>query len=426
MTSIYDIPYEDIKIFLLANNPLYNFNDKDEVYNVASTLLKNKRAKGHTTSIIEWMMAHNLLINKVNIPNYSTYEINKMSKIEINQLAKLLTMRSDNRENIKNILQYLHKLDEENVTLLPDINDIILRKLENLEINEINSGNLKLDDVINLLKTHRNKSLIRKSLYDNMEKIIFHNILNINYDKLDNLKYIGSYLIKLPKYKILEFVKNNEKRLLKNHNIKEINDFLDFLDNEVLDPPGVNLDENIATLTNFLINLVKINEVGLAKQVFDISNKYKFTGQIGIDDYSFIKYLVKLLVYHPENDVNTFGILLGFIREVDFIIDLGEIFRATLYLKPNYVKELINKLLILEKYNLLVTVVNLLAINNYEGSDDVFRLLIPLIKKAIELKDYGLLEKYLKIVDLSIDKKLIKSRTRLLNIDDLMILNKIS
>jgi hypothetical protein len=157
----------------------------------------------------------------------------------------------------------------------------------------------------------------------------------------------------------------------------------------------------------------------------DIANKYAFTGQINHDEYTFNKYLVQTLIYHPENDVNTFNILLGFIQRNDFIINLGSIFRYTLRLKPNYVKELINKLMTLEKYDLVEIVVNRLATNNYQDSGDIYRLLLPLIKKAIQSEDYDLLAKYLKIVDLTIHKNLKKNSYRLLNIDDLMMLNKI-
>ena len=110
MTSVYDIPHQDIEKFVLANNE--NFQNKDEAYDKATILLKDKKSIGHTTSIIEWMIAHNLFINKVDIPNYTIYEIDNMSQDEINELAKLLTMKGRNRENIKNILRYLHKLDE--------------------------------------------------------------------------------------------------------------------------------------------------------------------------------------------------------------------------------------------------------------------------------------------------------------------------
>ena len=109
MTTVYDIPYEDIAIFLLSN--AVNYENEDDAYNKALILLSDKKAIGHTISIIEWMMAHNLLLRNINIPNYTTSEINKLSQTEINKLAKLLKMKGNNIINIKNILKYLYKLD---------------------------------------------------------------------------------------------------------------------------------------------------------------------------------------------------------------------------------------------------------------------------------------------------------------------------
>lgn len=147
MTSIYDIPYEDISIFLKVNNPRYDFDDKDKdtAYTIALTLLKDKNSKGHTTSIVEWMIAHNLLKTKVDIPNYTIYEIDKLSQNQIDKLSKLLTMNGNNIENIKNILRYLHKLDEtinisnnENLTIAGEaIYNIILSNMSNKTLNQM-------------------------------------------------------------------------------------------------------------------------------------------------------------------------------------------------------------------------------------------------------------------------------------------------
>jgi len=117
MTSIHDVPYEDITIFLKANNK--TFKNENDAYDKALILLKDKKAVGHTMSIIEWMIAHNLLKRKIDIAHYTTRKINKMSQSQIDGLAVLLTMQGNNRENIKNILRYLHKLDKLDI-LLPD------------------------------------------------------------------------------------------------------------------------------------------------------------------------------------------------------------------------------------------------------------------------------------------------------------------
>jgi len=280
MTSIYDIPYEDIEEFLLANNSRYDFKNDDEAYNTALILLKDKKSIGHTMSIIEWMMAHNLVMRKINISNYTVQEIDNMSQIKINQLAKLLTMNSNNVDNIKNILRFLHKLDD--VTLLPEINSIILRNLNELEINDINFETLKLNDAINLLKTHHNKALIRKEMYNNIEKIILHNFFNIDFKNFNNLRYINVLTYLLPKYVILELIKYNEKTLLKNHTIEEIDSFLVFFEENERDAVWVDLLKNQKSLGDFLINLIEINECSLVKKVFDIIKKYKFKASINL------------------------------------------------------------------------------------------------------------------------------------------------
>jgi len=143
MTSIYDIPYEDITIFLLANNK--NFNDKNNAYNKMSKLIKNERAIGHTLNIIEWMIAYNLLQNNINIPTYTSYQLDKMSQKHIIELSKLLTLNEPNIDHIKNILRYMNKLDEnininnnQNLTLAGEaIYNIILSNMENKTINKM-------------------------------------------------------------------------------------------------------------------------------------------------------------------------------------------------------------------------------------------------------------------------------------------------
>ena len=270
MTSVHDIPYKDIEEFLKANNK--KFDNENDAYNVALILLKNKKARGHTINIIEWMIAHNLLIRKINISHYSVHEINKMSQVKINKLAKLLTMNGNNIDNIKNILRFLHKLDDEDTLLFSDINFVILQNLNQLEINDINFEILTFGNVMHLLKSHRNKTLIRKLIYDNMERLIFFDLLKINFRKLTSIEYIESILDKIPAFIILEFIKNNNKRFFKYYSIEKLNMLVNFLGE--IQPPQYILIENLSSLGTFLIDLMKIDEIGLAKKVFDTANKY--------------------------------------------------------------------------------------------------------------------------------------------------------
>lgn len=194
MTSIYDIPYEDIEKFLLANNETYK--NEIDAYNKALILLNDKNAIDHSISIIEWLIAHNLLIKKINIPNFTVYQIDNMSQDEIDKLAKLLTMNGNNRSNIKNILKYLGKLDY--LPEHPDIKPQILDKILELKILSSN-----LEEIIHIFK---NNKFLRKFIYDNMEQIITNNDKGESpfFDNPDSIVY---FILKLLKMKELFLVK---------------------------------------------------------------------------------------------------------------------------------------------------------------------------------------------------------------------------
>jgi len=276
MTSIYDIPYEDIQKFLLANNT--NFTNKDDAYNKTLFLLKDKKSKGHTIYIIEWMIAHNLLICKIDIPTYTIYEIDNMTQKEINNLAKLLTMKGNNIENIKNILKFLHKLND--IILDNDIKNIIINNLIRLKLEKIDFETIDVREVINLLKTYNN-NLIRKSIYDNMKTIIFHNILDIDFKQLDDLKYhenltLFNRNIKLSRYLLDDLFFDNIKNLSNNYTELELHEYgfyLDYINNN----EQINIIPNAKILIDFIMDLIKINEIILIKRVLCIIKKYKFT-----------------------------------------------------------------------------------------------------------------------------------------------------
>ena len=109
MASIYDVNIEDIKLFLRGNNVLIPETD-DLAYREARKLMKNPKLLFYPPSIVEWMIAHNLLVTKTKIPNYTEEEILRLPQKELNSLAELLTMRTNNRYNIINILYYMGKL----------------------------------------------------------------------------------------------------------------------------------------------------------------------------------------------------------------------------------------------------------------------------------------------------------------------------
>ena len=366
MTSIYDIPYEDIQIFLSANNR--NIKNKDDAYDEFLILLKDKKAQGHTISIIEWMIAHNLSLKRINIPNFTVSEIDNMSQIEIDQLAKLLTMSGNNPENIKNILRYLHKL-EEIEPLLPEIQDIILSNLSKLELKDINASNLNAYDAIDLLNTHRSKKDARKFIYDNMQKILSYNFLNTNFDVLTN----------------------NNKKLIKRYDREEVNKSTNYIffkgDILKIDLVRINMD----ILVNFIIKLAEINELELVKIAIHLINEYKFPR-----GFPFNYYLTEKIV-HGIDDINMSITLIEIIGEDEFFKEFENVIKYNLIGK-SYLSRFLKGLVVLGEDELLLRSLQILVDKDYTGNKKVIYKILQAIKKAIRLKDNNKIIRYIDII----------------------------
>ena len=172
MTSIYDIPYGDFKKFLLFNNMI--FKDRDKAYNKTLFLLGDKNITGHTTSIIEWMIAYNLLIHKVDINIYTSEEIDNMEQFQIDNLAILLTMKGNNKSNIKNILGYMNKLTY--FDILPA--EIKIEILGKADINEINKLFILSRDFKKVCESKDVRSLLIHK-FSNDDKLDISNYTNV-------------------------------------------------------------------------------------------------------------------------------------------------------------------------------------------------------------------------------------------------------
>jgi hypothetical protein len=398
MTSIYDIPYEDIKIFLLANNK--NIGEFiDDAYNKALILLKNGKAICHTISIIEWMIAHNLLVKKTDIPNFTINEIDNMSQIEIDQLAKLLTMKGNNLNNIKNILRHLHKLYE-GESLLPEIYDIIFQNLAQLEIKDIDVSNLKYDDIINLLKTHRNKKEIRKFIYDNLEKIIIYNAFSSYLDF--NLDYDYDYLLSnvniYNKNIMIEIFIDNKEQLKKYYSDDEINTIIKETNENVEDQFGevyIGRSE-MYELVDFTVDLIELNEIKLAKKVFDIANELHYFGR----SYPYNYDLIEISTIKEVKEVNVLKTIIDFMGEDEYVKNYSLIISDAeeLFDKDNI--EFLKNLVKLKKYNLLEKIIHILYIyvdENYYHKTKIIDILQN-IKKAILSKNDVEILNYIKFL----------------------------
>lgn len=383
MTSIRDIPYEDIKIFLKDNNK--TFKNKDDAYNIAIDLFTDKKSIGHTISIIEWMMAFNLLKNKINIPHYNIYEIDNMSQYEINQLAKLLTMKGNNRDNIKNILRYLHKLDEK-MLILPDISNLVFSKLNELEIQDINITKLKYNDIINLLKTHRNKKLIRKFIFDNLEKIIFYNIYFVDFNDPYILDFLLNHVNIYNKNTLIDII--NDAQLKKYYSDKEINDVIKEAEENDRAQEEVYIDkDDMYNLVDFTFNLIDINEIELARKTFNIINKFHLFENAHAHPYNYD--LINQAIH--KNDTNILKTIIDFMGENEFILYFDQFYSSLVEYaisNHNFLKNLIK----IEKYNLLVKILRFFIKSGY----DILSIQ-NLLENLVKIKKYDLLVKILQI-----------------------------
>jgi hypothetical protein len=262
-----------------------------------------------------------------------------MSQDEINKLAKLLTMNGNNRTNIKNILRYLHKLDELD-ELLPEIKDIIFNNLNELELKDIRIHHLNFDDVINLLKTHRNKALIRKFIYDDMDKIIFNNIEILNDYGVNGLD-IGQF--------------------------------------------------NMDNLVDFIINLLKIKESELAKKAIDIIHKYKLERERG---RSFDYYLIEKIAF--ETNIKVLKEVIDTIGEDDIIENFRKI--LDIMMSGSQIKVFLENLAKLHKYDFLIKIIQVLIDEDFMGNKRLLPTILQKIKNAIRSKNDDLIIRYIDVI----------------------------
>ena len=134
MTSITDIPIDDVELFLSSNGFTITDNPYEQIW---SLINKNIEYDFYPDSVIDWMIAYNLHQRNVKIQKYKRSEILSMDNMELHKLDKLLRLNNVNKDQILNILHYLHKLDEEVNVIQHLPEELIVRTLENLSIDEI-------------------------------------------------------------------------------------------------------------------------------------------------------------------------------------------------------------------------------------------------------------------------------------------------
>ena len=281
MSNINDLSESDVIKFLQINN-IYDVID---IYQEAFKLMKNKRTnyKKVPINIIEWMMAYNALQKKVNVPEYTISQIDKLNQMQVNWLTNKLGMKTKNIGSMINILKYMHKITDLRFEDYPDI-------YSNLLVN----SDFKI--IINLIKA---KPELAKRIPELFTEILAYNENDIYYG---GLLYLIDNLFKLGKYKIIfqimpmisENYPNNYLDLLgffsKNDLLDEYlstfpqkyrDDVLVYRLIETIEDPNVHKFYVIDKILNFAINNDKINIIE------DLYSKIQLNRRHDISSYSF-------------------------------------------------------------------------------------------------------------------------------------------
>jgi len=296
-------------------------------------------------------------------------------------------MKGNNLNNIKNILVYLNKLNDDKEFLLSEVNDIILNTLTQLELQNLDIAHLNYNNIINLLKTHRNKKKVREFLSNNLDKIILYNTLHTDYN---DLGYISAIANVYNKNIIISLVMENKEQLRKDYSDKEINGYIEEI-KENNDDWGeeVYIGENLMyNLIDFTLDLITISEIGLAKKVFNISNKLHYFGG---DSYNYE--LIKLLIIKEANILKT---IINFMGEDEFIKNYSLII---FHKFPSENVKFLENLVKLGKYDLLVKIIQIYIDEDYESKGKIIYKTLQVIKKAIQSKNDDLILKYIKYIN---------------------------
>jgi hypothetical protein len=304
----------------------------------------------------------------------------------------------------------LHKLND--IELITDINQIILRNLEELQINELNFDNMRFDSIIKLLKTHRNKALIRKAIYNNIEKIILYNLLlMIDIKSLNRLGYYTELSHKLPKSIVLEIYKLNQDDLIAIYGVEEYYETMEYLENRYYDETSVDIRYRIPTLITFLIDLIELDEIGLAKKVLNILNDYPIGATIDLYYYRSLEDYLIIYIANKEIEVKVFNKFLDLIGENNFIEQLNQ-----KYIRYDtsvvYLQLLFNKLVLSKKYDLLMKILKLLIERNHRSSQAISAV-FPYLMDAMMLNDYELFSKYVSVLNSGLESQSINIYARI-------------
>jgi alpha-tubulin suppressor-like RCC1 family protein len=278
MNSLTTIPFDDLLSFLSSHYiPITNYDstNKSQVYESALQIIRSEQGKNNHVisapiSVIDWIIADNLLSTNISINRFTTSSILLSSNDLLLELAKILSLNHVNKERILRILGYLNLLDNDTSIFdtLPD--DILFIILQNLNCDElvltclISSKFIKLDQNGEITRILRDKLREKTRL------------------KLD--QYNRKELVFLNKYK--ERINISASRefgvYIKDGNVYAFGKGIDSLFNTNIPILVSNLN-NIKQISTSGHHTLALTEDG---QVYSFGNNQ--FGQLGIEHYDFI------------------------------------------------------------------------------------------------------------------------------------------
>lgn len=136
MAKISDLKINDLRKFLQENR-IYGINVASDIYDAAFDLMKKKDTSYDDVdiSIIEWMLAYNVLQQKIDIPSYTKNQIKNLNQKDYDNLAKSLGLTKNNMDNVVSILKFMHKLKESELDfeIAPDLYRTLLLQSDDLQ-----------------------------------------------------------------------------------------------------------------------------------------------------------------------------------------------------------------------------------------------------------------------------------------------------
>ena len=105
MTSILAIPFNDVIMFLRSRD-IDTFSDREQAYLKLWNLIQADTLTNIPLSIADWIIAYNLAIQQVLLPQYKTSEILLTNHTNLLSLATKLTLLSVDKQRIIRILSY--------------------------------------------------------------------------------------------------------------------------------------------------------------------------------------------------------------------------------------------------------------------------------------------------------------------------------